>query len=35
MTNVLLADHFAASAVFGDFDFVALSETRHDELFTS
>jgi hypothetical protein len=33
MPNALLARYFAARRVFGEFDFPAMSETRHDELF--
>ena len=33
MPNALLARYFAGRAVFGEFDFAAMSETRHDELF--
>ncbi len=35
MPNALLARYFAGRAVFGEFDFVAMSETRHDELFAA
>lgn len=35
MPNALLARYFAGRAVFGEFDFAAMSETRHDELFTA
>jgi hypothetical protein len=35
MPNALLARYFAARAVFGEFDFAAMSETRHDELFAA
>lgn len=33
MPNALLARYFAGRAVFSEFDFAAMSETRHDELF--
>ena len=33
--NTLLAQYFTARKVFGEFDFVAMSETRHDELFAA
>ncbi len=35
MPNALLARYFAGRAVFAEFDFVAMSETRHDELFAA
>lgn len=35
MPNALLARCFAGRAVFGQFDFAAMSETRHDELFAT
>lgn len=35
MPNALLARYFAARAVFDEFDFSAMSETLHDELFTA
>ena len=35
MPNALLARYFAARSVFGQFDFAAMSETRHDELFAA
>jgi hypothetical protein len=35
MPNALLARYFAARAVFGEFDFDAMSETRHDALFAA
>jgi len=35
MPNALLCRYFAARAVFGEFDFAAMSETRHDELFAA
>ena len=35
MPNALLARYFAARAVFGEFDFAAMSETRHDDLFAA
>lgn len=35
MPNALLARYFAARIVFGEFDFAAMSETRHDELFAA
>jgi hypothetical protein len=35
MPNALLARYFAGRAVFGEFDFAAMSETRHDELFAA
>lgn len=35
MPNALLARYFAGRAVFGEFDFVAMSETRHDDLFAA
>ncbi|NMM08707.1 MAG: hypothetical protein HHJ16_00310 [Polaromonas sp.] len=35
MPNVLLARYFAGRAVFGEFDFAAMSETRHDGLFAA
>ncbi|MFN5350136.1 MAG: hypothetical protein ACK5A0_11440 [Polaromonas sp.] len=35
MPNALLARYFAGRAVFGEFDFSAMSETRHDELFAA
>ena len=33
MPNALLGRYFAARAVFGEFDFAAMPETRHDALF--
>jgi hypothetical protein len=33
--NTFLARYFAGCAVFGEFDFAAMSETRHDDLFTA
>jgi hypothetical protein len=35
MPNALLARYFAGHAVFCEFDFAAMSETRHDELFAA
>ena len=35
MPNALLGRYFAARTVFGEFDFAAMSETRHDELFAA
>ena len=35
MPNASLARYFAARAVFGEFDFASMSETRHDELFAA
>lgn len=35
MPNALLARYFAWRLVFGEFDFVSMSETRHDELFAA
>jgi hypothetical protein len=35
MPNALLARYFAGRAVFGEFAFAAMSETRHDELFAA
>ena len=35
MPNALLARYFAGHAVFSEFDFAAMSETRHDELFAA
>ena len=35
MPNALLARYFVARSVFGEFDFAAMSETRHDELFAA
>ena len=35
MPNALLARYFAARSVFGGFDFAAMSETRHDDLFAA
>lgn len=35
MPNALLARYFAASEVFGEFDFSAMPETRHDALFAA
>ena len=35
MPSALLARYFAGSTVFGEFDFVAMSDTRHDELFAA
>lgn len=35
MPNALLARYFAGRAVFGEFDFAAMSETRHEELFAA
>ncbi len=35
MPNALLARYFAGRAVFGEFDFATMSETRHDELFAA
>ncbi|MFZ2220469.1 MAG: hypothetical protein WAV85_17560 [Rhodoferax sp.] len=35
MPNALLARYFAGRAVFGEFDFAAMSETRHDDLFAA
>lgn len=35
MPNALLARYFAGHAVFGEFDFAAMSETRHDDLFAA
>ena len=35
MPNALLARYFAARTVLGEFDFAAMSETRHDELFAA
>ena len=35
MPNVLLARYFSGRAVFGEFDFAAMSETRHDDLFAA
>lgn len=35
MPNALLARYFAASEVFGEFDFAAMPETRHDALFAA
>jgi hypothetical protein len=35
MPNALLARYFARHTVFGEFDFAAMPETRHDELFAA
>ena len=35
MPNALLARYFAGRAVFAEFDFAAMSETRHDDLFAA
>lgn len=35
MPNVLLARYFAGRVVFGEFNFAAMSETRHDDLFAA
>ena len=35
MPNALLGRYFAARGVFAEFDFAAMSETRHDELFAA
>jgi hypothetical protein len=35
MPNALLARYFAGRAVFGEFDFAAMSETRTDDLFAA
>ena len=35
MPNALLARYFAARSAFGQFDFAAISETWHDELFAT
>lgn len=35
MPNALLARYFAVRAVFREFDFAAMCETRHDELFAA
>ena len=35
MPNALLARYFAARTLFGEFDFAAMSETRHDDLFAA
>ena len=35
MPNALLGRYFAARGVFGEFDFAAMPETRHDALFTA
>jgi hypothetical protein len=35
MPNALLVRYFAARGVFDEFDFVAMSETRHDDLFAA
>jgi len=35
MPNNLLARYFTGRSVFGEFDFAAMSETRHDDLFTA
>ena len=35
MPNALLARYFAGRAVFDQFDFAVMSETRHDELFAA
>lgn len=35
MPNALLARYFAGRTVFSEFDFAAMSETRHDELFAA
>ncbi len=35
MPNALLARYFATRGVFGEFDFAAMPETRHDALFAA
>jgi hypothetical protein len=35
MPNALLARYFAGQTVFGELDFAAMSETRHDKLFAA
>lgn len=35
MPNALLVRNFAGRAVFGEFDFAAMAETLHDELFAA